>query len=59
MTRVTKKNVKPYIHTIQGKASYSHTEVEDKYGNWNDSWATIRGEYVIHEGKNHHVYTIR
>jgi len=50
--------VKPYIDTIRGKAYFIKTITEDKYGDWDDHWATIRGEFVIHEGKKHHVYKI-
>jgi len=53
------KNVKPYINTFKGRAYYSHTEVETKHGNWNDRWLMSAGEFVIHEGKKHHVYKIR
>jgi len=48
---------KPYIDTIRGRAYFLKTCTENKYGNWDDHWATIRGEFVIHEGKKHHVYT--
>jgi hypothetical protein len=47
---------KPYINTIDGTKWYYKTEVEDEQGRWNDSYETIRGEYVIHNGKYHHVY---
>jgi hypothetical protein len=50
---------RPYIHTFMGKAYYSHTETENKYGSWNDRWQTIHGEFVIHEGNKHHVYLIK
>lgn len=48
----------PFIRTVAGRATYSHTEFEDKYGNWNDRWESVRGEWVIHDGKKHHVYII-
>jgi len=51
-------DTKPFIRTAMGIAFYSHTETEDEYGNWNDRWQTIRGEFVIHDGKKHHVYLI-
>jgi len=47
-----------YIDTIRGRAYFVKTCTEDKYGNWDDHWSTIAGEFVIHEGKNHHVYKI-
>ena len=47
------------MNTISGEAFYSHTEVEDGNGNWNDVWCTINGEYVRHEGNKHHVYIVR
>ena len=49
---------KPYIDTFRGKAYFVKTITEDKYGNWDDHWETIRGEFVIHEGNKHHVYKI-
>ena len=49
---------KPYIDTIRGKAYFVKTCTEDKYGNWDDHWSTIAGEFVIHEGKKHHVYIV-
>jgi len=58
MSRKIIKNVKPYINTIRGRAYYIHTEVEDNYGRWDDHWSTVGGEFVIHEGKKHHVYSI-
>jgi len=51
--------IKPYIETASGRAYYLKTEVENAYGRWNDSYYTGAGEYVLHEGKNHHVYKIR
>ena len=50
---------KPYIDTIRGKAYFVKTCVEDKYGRWDDHWSTMAGEFVIHEGKKHHVYKTR
>jgi len=47
------------INTIQGEALYSHTEIEDENGRWNDNWYTTSEEYVIHEGSNHHVYIVQ
>lgn len=46
------------INTIKGEALYSHTELEDKNGNWYDNWYTSAGEYVIHDGDEHHVYIV-
>ena len=46
------------IRTAQGEALYSHTEVEDKNGNWNDEWLVSNGEWVIHDGKQHHVFIV-
>jgi hypothetical protein len=50
---------KEYIETAAGRAYYLKTEVENEYGRWNDSYYTGAGEYVIHEGRLHHVYKIR
>ena len=49
---------KEYIDTIRGKAYFIKTITEDKNGNWDDHWSTIAGEFVIHEGKKHHVYKV-
>jgi len=49
---------KPYIDTIRGKAYFVKTCVENKSGKWDDHWSTNAGEYVIHEGKKHHVYKV-
>jgi len=51
--------VKPYIDTMDGRAQYMKTEVENAYGNWNDNYYISRGEYVIHEGQKHHVYVVK
>ena len=51
--------MKKTINTIQGKAEYVKTEVEDKNGNWNDNYYTKDGYYVIHEGNKHHVYKVK
>ena len=58
-TKKIKNKIGTHINTIMGPASYLHTEVEDKYGRWNQSWATIRGEFVIHRGDEHDVYIVR
>jgi len=50
--------VKSEISTVQGRAGFVKTEVEDEQGNWNDSYYTHAGYYVIHEGKRHHVYKV-
>ena len=50
---------KPYIDTFKGKAKFVKTEIEDKYGRWDDHWKTTSGEFVIHEGKKHHVYKVK
>jgi len=49
---------KEFIDTVAGKAYFSHTEVENEYGQWNDEWWTPR-YWVIHEGKYHHIYEVR
>jgi len=46
------------IDTVAGVATYVKTEVEDRYGRWNDDYWTRDGYYVIHEGKRHHVYKV-
>ena len=45
------------IRTMQGTAAYSHTEIGDKDG-WDNHWLIANGEYVIHEGPQHHVYLL-
>ncbi len=47
------------IQTINGEALYSHTETEDENGSWNDNWSTKNGEFVIHDGNQHHVYIVK
>ena len=47
------------INTISGKATYSHTEIEDQKENWDDHWTTKNGEYVIHAENQHHVYIVK
>lgn len=48
------------IGTARGIADYSHSEIEDENGKWDDHWEMSHGEYVIHEGpESHHVYLIR
>lgn len=46
------------IDTAWGKALYSHTEVEDKNGNWDDHWKVSDGEYVVHCIEQHHIFLI-
>lgn len=50
--------VKPTINTFDGKAYYIGTEIENKYGKWDDSWYSGAGEFVTHHGKLHHVYVV-
>ena len=50
------KRVKKTINTMFGKAKYIGTEIEDKYGRWDDSYLMKEGYFVIHKGKHHHVY---
>jgi len=50
---------KKYIDTARGRAYFLKTITEDKYGRWDDHWSTLAGEFVIHEGKKHHVYVIQ
>ena len=44
------------INVIGGTAKYVCTEIEDKFGRWNDNYYTRDGYYVIHNGNEHHVY---
>lgn len=46
------------INTIGGIAEYSHTEIEDINESWDDHWSTTRGEYVLHDVAEHHVYKV-
>lgn len=50
---------KSFIDTIAGRAYYVRTEIEDEHGKWYDNYWTRDGYWVIHEGKNHHVYKVR
>ena len=47
---------KKSIDTFKGKAYFLKTCTENKYGNWDQHWSMSAGEFVIHEGKKHHVY---
>ena len=47
------------IDTIQGKAYYYCTEIEDKNEKWNDNYYVKDGFYVTHSGKFHYVYKVR
>ena len=59
MARIIDENrIQTTIQTVQGIASYSHTEVENKNEKWDDHWQTSNGEYVIHENINHHIYLL-
>jgi hypothetical protein len=48
--------VKKWIKTASGPARYIGTEVEDSNGHWSMNYSTSAGEWVIHDGKKHHVY---
>ena len=48
-----------FIDTIQGKAYYYITEIEDKNERWNDNYYVTNGFYVTHSGKFHYVYKVR
>lgn len=50
---------KKSIRTVKGKAIFVKTEVEDKFGRWNDKYRTKDGYFVIHKGKKHHVYMVK
>jgi predicted transcriptional regulator len=45
------------IQTMDGMAHYVGTEIEHN-GRWNQSYVVSAGEYVIHDGTNHHIYII-
>lgn len=50
---------KPYINTVGGKAKFVETRVEDENENWDSTGLTTsNGFWVIHEGKEHHVYEV-
>jgi len=46
------------IKTIDGTAHYIGTEIENKQGRWNQSYATRNGYWVIHDGDYHHIYKV-
>ena len=50
--------MKQSINTVQGRAEYVRTELEDKDERWNDSYRTKDGYFIIHEGSEHHVYKV-
>ena len=52
------RGVKNVIQTVQGKALYIGTEIEDANGKWDDNYPISKGYYVVHEGKNHHIYKV-
>jgi len=56
--RLRGRQVPLTIDTIRGRAYYKGTEIEDEEGNWNDSYSTNQGYYVIHKGTKHHVYKV-
>jgi len=55
---MAKKKFPKFIKTVAGRAKYVKTEIEDKLGRWNDDYATKYGYWVIHEGKQHHIYLV-
>lgn len=52
------KKPQPTIHVAGAVAKYVTTEVEDKYGRWNQNYYTRDGYWVLHEGIKHHVYKV-
>jgi len=52
------ENVKTYIETANGIASYVCTEIEDENELWNDDYNVRDGYYIIHKGNQHHVYKL-
>jgi len=58
-TKNPPEGVASSIQTMHGEAYYLKTEVENAQGRWNDSYYTLAGEYVIHDGPRHHVYVVR
>lgn len=52
------KNVPKTIGTAAGDAYFVKTEVEDKYGRWNDDYKINDGYWVVHEGNKHHIYKV-
>lgn len=59
MTRTIIENLEgTTINMSAGTAAYSHSEIEDINEQWDDHWLTVNGEYVIHEGQQHHVYLL-
>lgn len=51
--------VKPTITFFGETCDYIGTEVEDKYGRFEDSYQSREGFHLIHEGPHHHVYKER
>jgi hypothetical protein len=47
---------KQSIGTADGLKRYFGTEVEDKFGDWDDHYAIRDGFWVVHVGKYHHIY---
>jgi hypothetical protein len=44
------------IQTMNGTGYYIGTEIENNQGEWDQDYYISQGEWVIHDGKYHHVY---
>lgn len=59
MPTIVKEELKgKTIGTMNGDATYLQTEIEDENGRWDDHWLMSNGEFVIHDGREHHVYVV-
>ena len=47
------------IQTSAGEAYFVRTEHENEAGRWKDDYWTRDGYYVIHRGKQHHIYKVK
>ena len=48
--------MKEIIYVGGRKCEFVCTCVEDDNGKWDDSWASVNGHHVLHNGKKHDVY---
>ncbi len=47
-----------HINTVRGKGRYFGTEIENEQEQWDDSYTTKAGFWVIHNGTEHHIYKV-
>ncbi len=55
----TFENLERKIDTVAGPAEFVRTETEDSEGRWNDDYNVRDGFYVLHRGREHHIYKVK